>query len=330
MKQRDHNEPMDRERDLLGEIIQAAGRRPAPSAADYGEVLAASHAAWQDRVRKVRRRRVNYALAASLAAALVVVAAGNLLLQPRQAIAVAMVLQGATEILAPDAELWRPLDRTDALYPGTQIRTLANGRISLDLPLGTSLRVHSNTRLSLESANRIALARGTVYLDSGPGVRTTQFAVDTTHGTVLDIGTQFEVASEAMTLRIRVREGRVQVAQTGSAGLRAEAGQQLMVRGAGAVERSLVASDAAVWGWTEALAPAQAIDGRSAYDVLVWVARETGRELRFEDPTVERQARDAILRGNQQLSPAEALEVAAATSALNYEIVGGEILITRR
>lgn len=329
MKQRDHNEPVNPDRDVLGEIIQAAGRRPLPSTADYEEVLAASRAAWQDKVRKTRRRRVSYALAASLAAALVV-ATGNLVLRPQQAIAVAMVLQGTTEILTPDSELWRPLDRADALYAGTQIRTRDDGRISLDLPLGTSLRVNANTRLSLVSGDRIALERGTVYLDSGPGVRTAQFAVDTAHGTVRDIGTQFELASEAISLRVRVREGRVEIDQSGSAELRADAGEELMLRGTGGIERSNIAPDAAVWAWTEALAPAQAIDGRSAYDVLVWVARETGRELRFADPTVERQARAAILSGSQQLSPAEALEVAAATSALNYEIVGGEILITRR
>lgn len=321
---------MSPERDVLGEIIQAAGRRPAPSAADYEEVLAVSRAAWQDKVHKTRRRRVSYALAASLAAALVV-AASNLVLRPQQAIAVAMVLQGATEILTPDSELWRPLDRADALYPGTQIRTLEDGRVSLDLPLGTSLRVNANTRLSLASADRIALERGTVYLDSGPGVRTAQLVVDTAHGAVRDVGTQFEVASEAISLRVRVREGRIEIDQpSGSADLRADAGEELMLRGTGSIERRSIAPDAAAWAWTEALAPAQAIDGLSAYDVLIWVARETGRELRFADPTVERQARTAILRGNQQLSPAEALEVAAATSALNYEIVGGEILITRR
>jgi len=331
MTDREYDGSSSTERDVLGEIIQAAGRRPAPRREDYDDVLSASRAAWQQKVGWVRRRRRSYALAASVAAAALLVTASLQWFQPRQAIAVAMVLQGATEILAPDSDSWRPLSRADALYPGTQLRTVGGGRIALDLSLGTSLRINAGTRLTLESDERIALARGTIYLDSGPGVQTKQIVVATAHGNVRDIGTQFEVASEALTLRVRVREGRVEIDDAANGtGIRADAEEQVMLRGAGPVERTTIARDAAVWSWTEALAPAQAVNGRSAYDVLNWVARETGRRLRFADAAAELQARGSILQGNQELSPAEALQVATTTSALSYQITGGEILITRR
>jgi hypothetical protein len=53
--------------DALERIIRAAGRRPAPSAADYERVRLTAHLAWQMKVHASRRRkRVWWALAAGV------------------------------------------------------------------------------------------------------------------------------------------------------------------------------------------------------------------------------------------------------------------------
>lgn len=321
----------DTERDPLARIIRAAGRRPAPSKDDYRDVLAATHAAWQRKVSRRRRRRGAYY---AIAATLVVVAVGVAIVQqlgPTGAVASPIIVQGRVELLAPDARAWRPLGDTDAeLTAGTALRTRIAGRAALGLPGGASLRIDADTTLVLESAERVALQRGRVYVDSGPGVQTRSFEIATAAGIVRDIGTQFEVATYDLGIRVRIREGRVELDRNTGVDLTGLAGEELNIDPAGRVERGGIAPDDPGWAWAETLAPAQQLDGRTAYEVLVWAARETGRELAFTDAAAERQARAATLSGGgRALAPADALAIAAAIAELDYAIEAGVIRISR-
>ncbi|NNC65345.1 MAG: hypothetical protein HKN84_11215, partial [Gammaproteobacteria bacterium] len=55
------------QRDALGALISAAGRRPVPPQDAYEQVRSAAHEAWQNRLRTRKQRRRVYALAATLA-----------------------------------------------------------------------------------------------------------------------------------------------------------------------------------------------------------------------------------------------------------------------
>jgi len=332
MNERDDSRQTAEDGDRVGDIIRAAGRRPAPSATDYADVLAISHGAWRRKVRAVRRRRFAYAAAASIVAA-VIAGVGMQTLRTDASVAVAGVVQGPTEVMLPGTRDWRPLDiADDELFPGTRLRTLANSRASFDLSRGASLRLDSGTTILLESDSRISLDSGALYLDSGLGVRTAQYEVVTALGTVRDIGTQFEVASVGGSLRVRVREGRVELDRVdGGEQISGLAGQQFTLSGTGAVARADLAPDDPAWAWTEHLAPAQQIDDRSAFDILSWVARETGRQLRFEDAAAESLARNSSLSGGgQSLSPSEALDVATRLADLDWRIDDGVIWISTR
>jgi ferric-dicitrate binding protein FerR (iron transport regulator) len=322
----------ERERDALGQLIRAAGRRPAPRAEDYQRGRDASHAAWQQKLRSSRRRGWLYALAAALAMAAVGLIAFTQLTAPPPA-ARATVLQGQVEFMSGAADGWQPLAGAAAEIPvGARLRTVADGRAGFELADGVSLRVNSATEWVFASPERIELIAGTVYVDSGSGVRATGVEISTSFGVVRDIGTQFEVRALTTTLRLRVREGLVRLQRFADPALETGAGEQVLIDTAGAVDRRPVLTDDAEWSWTEALAEPMQIEGRSAFEVLTWVARETGKRLLFEDANTELRARNAILSGsNQNLTPMQTLEVVVATSGgLDYSLSEGAIVIRRR
>jgi ferric-dicitrate binding protein FerR (iron transport regulator) len=321
----------DQQRDAVGHLIRAAGRRPAPRGEDYQRVYEASREAWHRKVRSSRRRRWWYAVAAALAAAAIGLVAVTQFSPPPTA-ALAAVLQGRVELLADEG--WQPLAEVGAEIPaGARLRTVADGRAAFELADGVSLRVNSATEWVFASRDRIELIAGMVYVDSGTGRPENGIEISTAFGVIRDIGTQFEVMALMTRLRVRVREGLVslQLADEPEP-VETAAGEQLLVDMGGAVQRRAVRADAAEWAWAQALAEPLRIEGRSAFDVLGWVARETGKRLVFEDANAELRARNAILSGSSRnLTPMEALDVVVATSGgLDYVLSEGTIIIRRR
>ena len=326
----------DRERDVLGELIRAAGRRPTPPSADYEQVRAASKEAWLSKVRSRRRRQWSYALAAGLGtlAIGVTVLMQIMPLGAPPTVATTAVLDGPVMVLTPDAENWQRIDDTGvALVSGTRLRTQLDGRVALDLARGLSLRVNFETELTFVSAEQIELTAGTVYVDSGLGVRTDRFEIATTFGVVRDIGTQFEVRSTPAELRVRVREGLVELYQDRQEPeLSGSAGEEFQIDSNGAVERAPFSTYDPDWAWVSTLADVPQTDGQTLVGFLNWVAREMGRSLRFSGPGAEAQAQTVVLYGSaENLAPIEALEVMLATTDFEYELLeDGVLLIQRR
>jgi hypothetical protein len=64
--------------------------------------------------------------------------------------------------------------------------------------------------------------------------------------------------------------------------------------------------------------------------LLTWVARETGRAVRFASPDIERKAGTTILHGNiRHLAPLEALSVMLATTDLEYTLPDDATILIR-
>jgi ferric-dicitrate binding protein FerR (iron transport regulator) len=317
--------------DALAALIRAAGKRPAPSAEDYERVLAASRGAWLAKVRSRQRRRWLYAAAASIAVVTIAWFGTAQWSSPIPAASVA-VLQGQVEILLEDR--WQPLpEATQTLRAGTRLRTVADGRAAFVLARASSLRLDRATEVLFNSASRLELEAGTLYFDSGAGGTADSVEIATRFGTVRDIGTQFEVRTFSDGLRLRVREGIVDLEQSNALpSLRSSAGEQLSIALDGDVRRSSFAADDPQWQWASTLAEPLDLDGRTAFEVLNWVARESGKQLRFADATAELRARNAMLSGSgRDLTPLELLEVVVGTAdGLDYELVPGAIVIRRR
>jgi ferric-dicitrate binding protein FerR (iron transport regulator) len=315
--------------DVVAALIQAAGRRIEPPADAYGQVLDAALTALR---RKTARRRERNWLIGAVAAGVAGVVITLLLqhqtgtLQPRVASVVRTF--GAVEFRSGDR--WKPLaESRNSISAGTALRTLAGGGAALSLGRGVSLRLASATEVQFDGPKDILLRDGMLYLDNhaslGTGLR-----IGTPLGTVRDVGTQFEVRVAGGMLRLRVREGRVEIDRAGQQ-LGGAAGEQLEIDVLGGVSRSAISPTDDSWAWAETMAPAPDIDGRPATELLAWVARETGRRLRYQSAVVEQRAATVILHGNiRHLAPLAALDAMLATTDLEYVLDGDTMEIRAR
>lgn len=315
--------------DMVAALIQAAGRRTEPPEDAYRQVLDAAMTALREETRQRRQRTwlIGAAAAGLAAAALMLLQQrGEVSLQPRVATVVRTI--GAVELRSD--ERWKPLvESGGAIAAGAELRTLAGGGAALSLGGGRSLRLASATEVQFDGPREILLRAGMLYLDNHASLGT-GFRIGTPLGTVHDVGTQFEVRVGDGVLRLRVREGRVEIERAGQR-LTGAAGEQLEIDVLGGVSRSTIATTDPAWQWAEAMAPAPEIDGRPATVLLAWVARETGRRLRYQSQDVEQRAATVILHGNiRHLAPLAALDAMLATTDLEYVLDGDTMEIRAR
>lgn len=334
MQTDDRDLPQAVERDALGDLIRAAGRRTAPPDADYASVRAAARSAWRAKVTQRRRRRRRQAFAACVLVA-VGLAGGLRLLGPApfEEIARPVRVRGDVASFSARTGRWTPLRAADGtLGPGDRIRTGPAAGAALDLGAGASLRVDAETELTLTAASALALAFGTVYVDTGDRSVARALEIETPHGIVSDIGTQFEVASSEAALRVRVRTGAVLLsgsalaADTGGA-----AGEELELSASGELERRPLAPHDAAWDWVQALAVAPATADASVRDYLNWISKETGRPVRYDSMATEARAELEHFRGDPRgLMPFDLLESITATTDFEHALeADGAILISR-
>jgi hypothetical protein len=269
-------------RDMLGELIKVVGRRNLPPRAHYEQVFAAATQAWQRKLRSQRRRRLLYAAAATLAG--VGIAVGTFVhWTPRtSSIGTTVVLRGNAAMLLPWENAWRPLQLGSIVPAGARVRTGAGSGLAIALERGTAVRVKEQSELTMQSAHILRLRIGTVYVDSGRGPSADSVRIETAMGTVRDIGTIFEVHAVSNALRIRVREGRVELEAPGQLErFSSAAGEQLDIDRVGVVRRAVIAPNHSAWLWAEALAAAPEIDGRPLLPFL-------GDDCTFRNPESKR------------------------------------------
>jgi len=321
------------EQQLAG-IIRRAGPRGQPGMAARDAVRDAVHAEWRAVVAARRRRqRTRWSLAAAAAAAAMAVWIGIPRVQaPAAAIAAVTRVAGPVTI---DNGSWlrraAPAVVGAALAAGTELRSAPGGRLALQIG-ATSVRLDGDSAVTMLAADRIALERGAVYVDSGAG-RTGEAAlvIETPLGAVEHLGTQYEARLAQDTLRVMVREGGVRIERDGAA-IETQAGEQLTLDRAGDVHRRPIGRDDAAWAWAAQVAPAFNIENRPLPEFLGWVSRETGRSIAFASAAAEQAAGAVVLRGSVAgLTPAEALAAVLATTELDYrDTQPGPILIDIR
>jgi ferric-dicitrate binding protein FerR (iron transport regulator) len=325
---------MNAGRDALGELIAAAGRRSLPPREDYEQVLAAATHAWQRKLRSQRRRRWLYAaVAAALLAGIGVSAIRQWLPEGSASIvASTLVLRGSVAVLAAGDDAWRPLRSDAGITAGARLRTGANGGLAIQLDENTVVRVRAQSELTVEEADALRLHIGTVYVDSGRAEKASSLRIDTELGTVRDIGTIFEVRAAPQTLRIRIREGQIELeAPAQLTRVRSGAGEEIEMSSQGGLRRAAFPPSDAAWAWAAALAVPPETEGRPLLQFLLWVARETGRRLQFQEPAIEADARQVVLHGKtRDLAPLQALDLMLSTTDLEYVLPSDEVIIIRR
>jgi ferric-dicitrate binding protein FerR (iron transport regulator) len=213
------------------------------------------------------------------------------------------------------------------LRDGSWLETALDGRAALRLASGHAVRLDVDTRLRFLGESVLALERGALYADSHEALAGASLEIRTPFGVARDIGTRFELRLHLASLRVRVRDGLVNVTRRGETH-EARTGAELTLHASGRVERGTVPAFGPHWQWSLEIAPAFDIEGRSLREFLQWVSLETGLRLRFRDPAVARGTASVTLSGSVEgLSPDDALGVVLPTSGLRHSVSGGVLMV---
>jgi ferric-dicitrate binding protein FerR (iron transport regulator) len=218
----------------------------------------------------------------------------------------------------------------DEVRSGDTVTSGPSGGISILLADGESVRLDRDTTVVFAGRDHLRLLDGRVYADTGNYVyRDRALVIETGNGTVTDVGTQFSVDARGASLDVAVREGRVDV-RNDEQELVAVAGERLLIEPGQGVEVREISPHDDYWGWVTGLAPAYDIENRSLLDFLRWAARETGRELVFEDSDLRMAAMRTDLHGSlEDFGPEEAIPAVLSTTSFRYHVAVDRIVISR-
>ncbi len=330
--------------EALEALFASASARPLPRADREIEIREQVKLVWQRSVRRRQYRR--YTLMALAASVVVATSVGVLWYQsltlPADIHPLAMVDKRFGDLHIADASgaPYYPSADPFALLPGQAIETGDDAGLAMTWSNGGSLRLDEHTSIFLTSANEIYLQRGRLYFDSDPVttnaavVRNTHpevLAIRTDNGLVTPLGTRYVTQKLNDSLVVMVRQGRVSVDGTGFTANALE-GERLLVSRDDAPVVVPVDSFGEEWGWIERTTPAWNTEGRTIFEFLNWVSRESGRPIRFESPVAEQLARTESLIGYGlvDLEPSVALRIVLMTTNLDWTIKDGTVMVTER
>lgn len=306
--------------DAIEVLLAQAEPRAAPPAADERVIREAVREEWRavTGASRARRRLLQFAAAASVLL-VVLMTFGVLRDTPVARVEVASIskLFGPVYASGEDSEL-NALMSSVTVIAGQTLVTDKDAGIGLHWLGGGSLRLDEETTVELLSADSIYLRQGRIYFDSDTDGGGAELDIETAHGDLSHLGTQYMAAVDTLTLVVSVREGEVRISRRSGVD-RARAGQRLEFVGDARPRITNVAATGAQWAWTETTAPTLDFSGRSTYDFLHWVGRETGYRIVFQSEEAERLARDGKLVGTiPGLDPRRELEVRMLGEDLDF------------
>lgn len=318
-------------RDTVEALLEHALPRPRPPADDEQLVRDAVYAEWQKVTgqRRSRRNVVRFALAASalLAVAMTFNAFRPMDVAPAQVASIGKS-HGPVHLLGEHDE-YRDLADAEAVYAGQVILTGDDAGIGLDWGMGGSLRVDQRTRIEFESDESIYLHSGRIYFDSAAAGSQALLTINTDHGSLTHVGTQYMAESNSGMLIVSVREGEVEIAghfydQT------ATDGKQVRITGSGRPSIADLPGHGGAWAWVEAMSPNIDLDGMSTHDFIAWVGRETGHKIAYASADAEAIATRGTLKGTVNTDPRNALRVRMMGEDLSYKFDGGTIIVSTK
>ena len=217
----------------------------------------------------------------------------------------------------------------DTLTADSRIVT-GEATVALALSSGLSVRLAPASESVFESAERLRLDRGRVYVDSGSGAAGDPWVVETGLGEVRHLGTQYLVTIGTDGLAVAVREGRIalQPARGGTAQTTAIAGERLRVAAdaPGQILRTALSPTDAQWDWIESVPTSLEVEGLTLGEFLVWYRRETAQSVTLDGVDAATRLHGSIAG----LTPDEALEAIAAATDLDVRRVEGQTVVRAR
>jgi len=319
--------------DRLEALLRRAEPRPKPSQTDAAQVREVVRAEWQQVVKRrgTRQQVTRFAIAASVVLAAFLVFNTFRSSDPVD-VRIADIEQsfGSIFLLGDRSEL-RETNHLPEIRSGQTIVTGAGSGMGLELVGGSSVRVDERTRIEFVRETELFLHSGRVYVDSRPsgaiGYTNDRLEIRTPHGVVRHVGTQFIAAVVDAGLSVSVREGSVGI-EGRYHDATVQTGQQVKLLGRQRPTVLNVAPFGEHWSWTEAMAPGRDFDGRRVLELLEWVSRETGLQLRFESAGAEELARKELLKGEIDAPPTNALRLWMMSVDLDWRIDDGVIYVS--
>ncbi len=315
-------------------LLQRASPRPAPPGEDHQAVRNAVYAEWRTVTGRLKtRQRMKYFAIAATVLLGVAVSYNALRVTDVQLIQVATISKshGSIYLLGEQSEQQEMTDLA-AISAGQVILTGDGAGLGLEWGNGGSLRVDENTRIEFTSEQSVYLRSGQIYFDSqsdvAAAVTGSGLQIETNHGSVRHLGTQFMTFADSDDLIVSVRDGQVSVEGNYVDKAVAVAGKQLTI--AGGAQPSVLDIDGfgAAWNWIEATAPTANVDGRTVDEFLTWVGRETGLQILYESPAAKQMAQSGVLKGNVDMDPRSELALRMSGEDLSYYIDGGSIYVS--
>ena len=327
------------EADPVARLVRLAGARPPVPEERAARVEMRVREAWLANVAARRRFRWTSWGAGLAAAAALAVAVGLLWRHasqpPPPPVLVATVERVSGTVSTAGAAGERvPLMPGTQLFAGAPIETGADGRLALRLAAipgqaSPSMRIDVGTRAHFDARNELRLDAGAVYVDSQGGA---PVLVQTPFAQVTERGTQFEVRVSSGGVRVRVREGAVELANAEGVGRRgsweATAGAELTLASDGRLSRSTVPAHDQAWEWVQQIAPSFRLEGSTLGDFLAWVGRESGWRIAWADPARAADKVPATLHGSVDgLPPEQALAAVLPTCGLADRRDGDTVVV---
>lgn len=335
----DNHSKAAQEDDVVENVLKHANRRrPAPEPVRR-RAHANLHAHWQRSLQERRRRRWSrraqiFGLAASLLVALGLVLSqrSSESITPQFVARVERSVGNDIVVLQATATEPSPL-RSSALFTTTTLVTGNSSRAALRLDEGGSLRVDENSRLVLASARTFDLLEGAVYFDSHSDLplarESGSLIINTAFGQVQHVGTQFEIRNDPDTFSLTVREGVASLATPDGPKL-VNAGESLRIASDGS--RSVVNAPAhgVTWQWIDNIVPLGSADGEASHRILAWIARETGRSIRYTSDKAAAYASSTPVTGIKNVTPVTMLKALSIAVDLEFEELGATIEVSLR
>ena len=338
------NSTMDDEADDVARLLRASGGRREPSAAMRARLHASALTAFEalpevdqpslrQGARAASGRWYRFPVKQQAIAALLVLTVGATLLWHMQrgetvqpVVAEVNFSRGAWYLDDHDA---RAATAHSMLHAAARIRTAHDSQLSLRLSTGVTLRLPGDTQLILARADRIELQQGRVYVDAaGP---TAAIQVVTAHGTVTDLGTQFEVQIAPTAITVLVRDGRVvleadhtRLTATATAGI----GESLRLDVNGNILRRALRADDPYWQWLGDAPTPYVLERGNLHDFLAWSAARARLTLRYQSEAVRAAAVATHTRGDiDGMSTTTAIESVLATTHLRRKRAAADELL---
>ena len=317
----------------IGQLLKLAGPRPMPDPDCMARARAAAHAEWSRIVARRKPAGKWWALTGlALVTSSLLVATWSWFRPssppgPRVELATIQTVRGSL-LVDGEVEGRRVVSQLGAsLWPGNRLETPRGSRVGLSVAGGIDVRLNEGSVLVLDTANRLTLVSGTVYVDAGVVRHPSGFQVDTPLATVRHVGTQFEVRLLDSALRVRVREGSIAL-EAAKARWTSRAGEALSLVPGRPPERTPIAISGSEWGWLVDLARPFRLEGASVISFLDWVSREQGWRWQFEQSAMRGRVERIVLHGTiDGLTPEEALAAVLPTCGLTFRLEGARLII---